>query len=210
MCYSVKTKFRMKEAEKVFDAHYDGSAVEAEETITGFDNPSLAIISDENLNLITAAEWGLNPSIRESVKNATVGLNARAETLENVNLFKTDVDKHCVLLVSAYYEWQHVTVGRKTQKVKHEITMANLPVFALAGIYSVYGGQKYFTVVTTEANKLMEQIHNTKKRMPIALSPAAAEEYLAGQSIHEFELSNYNPKLRAENLEPEKVPPGLF
>jgi putative SOS response-associated peptidase YedK len=35
-----------------------------------------------------------------------------------------------------------------------------------------------FAIVTTKANKLMEQIHNTKKRMPILLNEDLAYEWL--------------------------------
>jgi putative SOS response-associated peptidase YedK len=35
-----------------------------------------------------------------------------------------------------------------------------------------------FVIVTTKANKLMEQIHNTKKRMPTLLNEDLAYEWL--------------------------------
>ena len=38
-----------------------------------------------------------------------------------------------------------------------------------------------FAIVTTRANQLMEQVHNSKKRMPTILSEDLAYEWLLGQ-----------------------------
>jgi putative SOS response-associated peptidase YedK len=48
--------------------------------------------------------------------------------------------------------------------------MADQEIFSLGCIYSVWKGQPTFSIVTTNANPLMEYIHNTKKRMPLMLS----------------------------------------
>ena len=37
-----------------------------------------------------------------------------------------------------------------------------------------------FAIVTTRANKLMEQVHNTKKRMPVILNDDLAFEWMFG------------------------------
>ena len=38
-----------------------------------------------------------------------------------------------------------------------------------------------FAIVTTKANKLMEQVHNSKKRMPTILNQDMAYEWLFGE-----------------------------
>ena len=43
-----------------------------------------------------------------------------------------------------------------------------------------------FTIVTTEAHALMREIHNTKQRMPILLTPQNEEDWLHGQNIELF------------------------
>ena len=40
-----------------------------------------------------------------------------------------------------------------------------------------------FTIITTDANPLMAEIHNTKKRMPIILKPEFEKEYLLTGNI---------------------------
>ena len=41
-----------------------------------------------------------------------------------------------------------------------------------------------YTILTTEANALMSVIHNTKKRMPVIVSPENESEWLHGKEIH--------------------------
>lgn len=43
--------------------------------------------------------------------------------------------------------------------------------------------RKSYTILTTEANKLMSEIHNTKKRMPVILSPDNEINWLNGQEL---------------------------
>lgn len=54
----------------------------------------------------------------------------------------------------------------------------------MAGIYDIWTnpdtGEMYysFSILTTEANSLMEYIHNTKKRMPVILTPEDEQLWL--------------------------------
>jgi putative SOS response-associated peptidase YedK len=43
-----------------------------------------------------------------------------------------------------------------------------------------------YTIVTTEANTLMAEIHNNKKRMLIILTPDHENEWLKGLEINDF------------------------
>ena len=45
------------------------------------------------------------------------------------------------------------------------------------------------TIVTTEANELMAEIHNTKKRMPVLLREADRTKWLSGTDYHDFEFT---------------------
>jgi putative SOS response-associated peptidase YedK len=55
---------------------------------------------------------------------------------------------------------------------------------AICGLWNVWKNPinqeeiKTFTMITTEANELMSQIHNTKKRMPMILNNYEEEEWL--------------------------------
>jgi len=45
---------------------------------------------------------------------------------------------------------------------------------------------KSYTIVTTEANELMSEIHNSKKRMPVILSRENENEWINGQAVLDF------------------------
>ncbi|MDD3033249.1 MAG: SOS response-associated peptidase family protein, partial [Bacteroidales bacterium] len=56
-------------------------------------------------------------------------------------------------------------------------------LFAFAGIYSPNGT---FTLLTTESNSLMAEIHNTRQRMPVILRPEQEEMWLGNSDIKNF------------------------
>ncbi len=103
--------------------------------------------------------------------------NARSETVSSKPAFRECFSsRRCLVPVRGFFEWQHVG-GRK---IPWYITLRDEEIFSLAGIWdswTMQGGMtlETFSVVTTRANELMEEIHNTKKRMPVIL-PSSAEK----------------------------------
>lgn len=100
----------------------------------------------------------------------------------------------CLVLSSGFYEWRHVPViGKRGQELKqkkaipHRIGVASdQEYFFMAGVSRVWTNERRgmsadtFAIVTTEANDLMQQVHNTKKRMPVILPEELAFEWLFG------------------------------
>ena len=128
-------------------------------------------------------------------------LNAKGE-----NLFVNDkgrlsmyregaLNGRCLVLSSGFYEWKHIPViGKKgqelkqTQKIPYRIGVANdSEYFFMAGVSREWTNENReqsadtFAIVTTKANDLMQQIHNTKKRMPVILPENLAYEWLFGK-----------------------------
>lgn len=107
--------------------------------------------------------------------------------------------RRCLVLSTGFYEWRHVfPLSRKTGKpvktaVKYpyHITVKNRPYFFMAGIWQPWTDQstgeyvESFAIVTTAANALMEQVHNSKKRMPTILPEDLAWEWLLGDLTEE-------------------------
>ncbi|WP_010664090.1 SOS response-associated peptidase family protein [Marinilabilia salmonicolor] len=66
--------------------------------------------------------------------------------------------------------------------------------FAFAGLLNTWTNKNTletlnaYTITTTAANELMSEIHNTKKRMPVMLSPEAENDWLKGGG--EFIMQN--------------------
>jgi putative SOS response-associated peptidase YedK len=87
--------------------------------------------------------------------------------------------------VDAFYEWKKLpdqaTPGsKKIPKQPTAIRMNDKRPFALAGLFSVWKGEEgeerpSFTIITTEANRLMSSIHH---RMPVILEPKDYEQWL--------------------------------
>ena len=87
---------------------------------------------------------------------------------------------------------------------------------ALGGIYGNWtekeSGEELttFSIVTTEANELMTEIHNTKHRMPIVLTKAMEKEWLTDRSIQDFAFPNHEADLVAINLDQAQEMTTLF
>lgn len=77
-----------------------------------------------------------------------------------------------------FYEWQ-VVPGQKT-KQPYLISVRDVPAFAFAGLWEHWTnsegtGVDSCTIITTDANDLMQQVHN---RMPVILDPGDYERWL--------------------------------
>lgn len=122
-------------------------------------------------------------------------LNAKAENLFSGFWNEGATNGRCLVLSSGFYEWRHIPkYGKKgqplkaTDKIPYHITLRNKPeeVFYIAGISKMWTNEKReqsadtFAIITTEANELMDVIHNTKKRMPTILPESLAKEWLYG------------------------------
>jgi len=115
-------------------------------------------------------------------------LNATAERLLESKLFKQPaLKRRCLVLSSEFYEWRHYTPegSKKDIAYPYYITVKEQPYFLMAGIYQpwvdVESGEMMnsFSIVTTKANHLMEQIHNKKKRMPTILNEQQASLWIS-------------------------------
>lgn len=165
MCYQTKITKKKEELERHFDAKITGlDQFDPSEVIKAFDFPKTPVITDQDEHEIKLYQWGLIPYWADASWNRNYTLNARIETLDKKPSFKNIVNNRCLILVNGFYEWQHVGGA----KIKYEIGFDN-ELFALAGLYDHWADTKTYTVVTTEAQGVMKEIHNTKLRMPFAL-----------------------------------------
>jgi putative SOS response-associated peptidase YedK len=94
---------------------------------------------------------------------------------------------------TGFFEWRHVfPLGKKGQPLKtavkypyHIRTKGDQEIHLIAGIWQKWTdkqtGETVDTcaLVTTTANSLMRQIHNTKNRMPAILTPELAGEWIS-------------------------------
>lgn len=128
---------------------------------------------------LTIMRWGLVPFWSKDGKAAFNTINARAETVTTSALYREPMKRRrCLVPAGWFYEWQKV--DDKT-KQPFAIGMKDRSPFALAGLWETWTdkatGQTKdtYTVITTEPNALMQNIHN---RMPVILHPRDYDRWL--------------------------------
>lgn len=166
---------------------------------SGFNHPLLPVIVSERSNsgnfgagtpVAKSMQWGLIPSwVREAKKADELreyGLNARAESLEEKPMFRDAwKSQPCVIPASGFFEWK--TIGKK--KEPYYIYPREGEFMLFAGLFSRWihpeTGEEVntYSIITTEANSLMAEIHNTKQRMPVILAREEFENYLSGSIL---------------------------
>ncbi len=205
MCFHSKQSKEATAVENRFNAKIDNIAMfKPQESINGFDYPLTPIITDENPKIITHYNWGLIPSWSKDDEIKKFTLNARMETVDEKPSFRSSVNKRCLVIANGFYEWQWLDSKGKN-KNKFEIGIGNDDLFAFAGLYSEWTDtitgeiKNTYTIVTTEANPLMAEVHNIKKRMPIILKQEDEIKWLEHQPIQEFAFP-YEVNLVAKNL----------
>jgi len=200
MCFFSKLSTPIKEIENRFNAKIDDyNMFQEKEYINGFTFPKTPVITNNKTDIIQHFQWGLIPfwAKDDSIKKFT--LNAKIETLKEKPSFKNSINKRCLIIADGFYEWQWLdTKGKKKQK--YLITLPNDELFAFAGIWSEWAnritGEIIFSysIITTQANKLMQEIHNSKKRMPVILTKNNENDWLRNKSIDNFKANNIELK----------------
>ena len=120
------------------------------------------------------------PSWTKSIDDANVirykTFNARSESIDTKPSFSSSFKtRRCIIPVRGFFEWQHVGNEKIPWYIFHE---AN-EILSLAGLFDEWvenrTGEVFntFSIITTSANDLMAEIHNSKKRMPAILDKSA-------------------------------------
>jgi putative SOS response-associated peptidase YedK len=137
------------------------------------------IIQSELGRTVELMKWGLVPSWAKDTKIGYKMINARADTIFDKPAWRGPIKyRRCLVPAHGFYEWQ-----RLDAKTKHPyfIHPTDQELFAFAGVYETWhdrmtGSELWtFSIVTTEANRDMEGIHD---RMPVILSPDEEADWL--------------------------------
>ncbi len=116
--------------------------------------------------------WGLVPSWAKDPSIGNRMINARAETVAEKPSFRAAFKRRrCLVPADGFYEWQKLADGTKQP---FHMRLKNRRPFAIAGLWERWQSEDpqeapldSFTLITTEANALTEQVHH---RMPVILS----------------------------------------
>lgn len=137
----------------------------------------VAVIPNGETRKLELFRWGLIPSWAKDPKIGNSLINARAETVAEKPAFRAAFKRRrCLILADGFYEWK--TEGKK--KTPQYIQLSGGKPFAFAGLWEVWHAPdgsplSTCTIITTEPNKLMAEIHD---RMPVILPPSAYAAWL--------------------------------
>ena len=153
-------------------------------SVSGFLFPKLIVVNNEGGRKIENMNWGLIPNwASDEVKADELkeyGLNAKSETIFEKPMFKCVSKRRCIVPVNGFYEWRDF----KSKKYPYYIYPTDGTIFSFGCIWDEWINKetgeavRTFSIVTTPANELMSQIHNSKKRMPFILTEEAEEIWL--------------------------------
>lgn len=101
--------------------------------------------------------------------------------------------RRCLVFSSGFYEWRHIVrLNKRTglplktaDKYPYHISLKDAPYFLMAGIWQPWTDKETgetvntFAICTTEANPLLAEVHNSKRRMPTILPDALAAEWIS-------------------------------
>jgi putative SOS response-associated peptidase YedK len=191
MCFHTKQTKDAQSLQSRFKVKIKDGTVVTSDRINGFTFPKTPIITNHLENEIQLYHWGLIPAWAKDNSIRAYTLNAKLETLTEKPSFKDNIKNRCLIIADGFFEWKWLDPKGKT-KQQYQITLPDNSAFAFAGIYSEWvdkgTGEVFntYSIVTTEANPFMAEIHNIKKRMPVILTPENERDWLNGKEVHEF------------------------
>jgi putative SOS response-associated peptidase YedK len=177
MCFSVNVNLIKEELESRYGATFlDPEKYNPSYYYHAYSFPLLPSVCNDEPEKIRLLKWGLIPSWIRTPESAgdirTKTLNARSESIESKPSFSASFkSRRCIIPVKGFFEWQH----SGPVKIPWYIYRNDNDIISLAGLWDEWrespGSEviSTFTIVTTSANSLMAEIHNSKKRMPVIL-----------------------------------------
>ncbi len=183
----------MKWQLKMLSAYRDGGLYRYYEN--GFDYLATPIITAGEPDRFKLFRWGLIPFYMSDRDKAmllrTQTLNCISEEMHEKPSFKDAVKnaQRCLIPVTGFYEWRWLD-EQGTVKIPYYITFRDQQVRSMAGLYSRWKdkatGEYYYsyTVLTTQANSILEYVHNNKKRMPVFINREDEKAWLNRDLSH--------------------------
>jgi putative SOS response-associated peptidase YedK len=122
---------------------------------------ALALAEDQHgVRHFGKLRWGFVPRWAEAASNPMI--NARAKNLAGKPFFADSFRlRRCLIPADGFYEWLKLP-GRRKQPFAFRLQDGE--PFAFAGLWDVWRGQAGFCILTTEANEVVQRVH---ERMPV-------------------------------------------
>lgn len=185
--YTKQELSEMKWCFKTLSAfHYNGVQHYLE---NGFDYLPIPIITAGDPSNFKLFNWGLIPFYMTDKEKAmtlrTQTLNCISEEMYEKPSFRDAAKNHqrCLIPVTGFFEWRWLD-EQGTVKIPYHITFRDHQLRSMAGLYSRWKdketGEYYYSysVLTTQANSILEYVHNNKKRMPVFIDKEDEQAWL--------------------------------
>ena len=139
-------------------------------------------VDKQGVREVALLRWGLVPFWAKDLAVGTKMINARAEGVETKPAFRAAMrQRRCLVPATGFFEWK----GAPGCKQPYAITLPDRPLFAFAGLWETWKPREgetveTFTIVTTDANESVAQIHD---RMPVILPRDSEDAWLRGEPL---------------------------
>jgi putative SOS response-associated peptidase YedK len=181
MCYKVSTppKHELEEIARRNSPQLEILDYPMYYNAVSFARPYLPVQLNTSPEVIRPAVWTLVPSFVKDVSEwKTNTANARSEEVFETKSYKPYIKKYRGLLwVSGFYE-PHTIYGEtksKNLKQHYYIYQESHEPFTMGVVWSPNYDKGVqvptFSIITTDANELLAQIHNEGVRMPLIIPP---------------------------------------
>ncbi len=148
------------------------------------------VIERHSPNGVYLRKWGIFPGFMKG----GVLINAQAEKLAHSPVWKKAfAESRCIVPAQWFYEWQ---VQDDKSKQPYLIRLKSKEIMGFAGLNVTTkdkNGVEHsgYVIITTEANNLMKEIHNTKHRMPVILRKEDEDEWLNPDNVEPEQLQKF-------------------
>lgn len=168
-------------------------------------NPRYNVAPGQYAPIITAAgiqpmRWGLVPAWAKDMNIGFRMINARGESLMERTAFRGLLKSHrCLVPASGFYEWKATATGKQP----YYISVKDDPLISFAGLYTERPDAegvplRTFTIITTEPNRLVAEVHN---RMPVVLAREDEAAWLGEEPAGTGEVLGLLRPYPAERME---------
>ncbi|MBD2754175.1 SOS response-associated peptidase [Spirosoma validum] len=236
MCFHKSLNVKTEQLEERYDATLPDSAnFQPVYHANAYQFPAWPIVTHQEPGTLQMMHWGLIPHWAKSNDDATEirsrTINARSETIYEKPSFRSAAQsgKRCLIPVTGFYEWH--TIGSK--KFPFYINTTDQKIVSIAGLWDEWADSdtgeliRTYTLLTTDANPLLAEIHNAKKRMPCLLTPKAEHAWLhdklsetdalallanqyPAKKMHSFSISKRITSRKEPNDVPEVMEPSDY
>ncbi|TQI68552.1 SOS response-associated peptidase family protein [Clostridium sp. KNHs216] len=123
------------------------------------------LIQEQGIITPEAVKWGFPK------KTKGVIINIRTDTTMEDPKWKYRLEtSRCIIPSCGFYEWT-----KKEKKIKYQFNLSDSRALYMAGLWKDFNGERRFTILTTEANDSIKEIHS---RMPVVLTHSEMERWM--------------------------------